>query len=81
VGEALFWGAAASSSLVVGGLLALRIPISSLLLGLIMAFGTGVLISAVTYELVEEAFETTAGSGSVGLASRVAASPSSRAIS
>jgi zinc transporter, ZIP family len=67
LGEALFWGAAGSSSLVLGGLLALRMRIAPLLLGLIMAFGSGVLISAVAYELVEEAFETAAGSGGVAL--------------
>jgi zinc transporter, ZIP family len=67
VGEALFWGAAASSSLVVGGLVALRVRIGTLWLGLIMAFGSGVLISAVAYELVQEAFETAPGSGGVAL--------------
>jgi ZIP family zinc transporter len=36
-------------------------------LGLVMAFGAGVLISAVAYELVQEAFETSAGSGGVAL--------------
>ena len=67
MGEALLWGAAASSSLVAGGLVALRVRIGNLLLGLIMAFGSGVLISAVAYELVEEAFNTAAGSGGVAL--------------
>jgi zinc transporter, ZIP family len=65
VGEALLWGALASSSLLVGGALALRVRIHAQLLGLIMAFGAGVLISAVAYELVQEAFETSAGSGGV----------------
>jgi zinc transporter, ZIP family len=37
------------------------------MLGLIMAFGAGVLISAVAYELVAEAFDTAAGSGSLAL--------------
>ena len=32
-----------------------------------MAFGAGVLISAVAYELVHEAFETSAGDGGVAL--------------
>jgi ZIP family zinc transporter len=64
--EALFWGLVASSSLIVGGVLALRLPIASRTLGLVMAFGAGVLISAVAFELVEEAFETSAGSGGVG---------------
>ena len=60
---ALFWGLVAGSSLVLGGLLALRVRISTRLLGLIMAFGSGVLISAVAYELVLEAFETSSGEG------------------
>jgi zinc transporter, ZIP family len=54
--EALVWGLVASSSLLIGGVLALRIPISRLALGLVLAFGAGVLISAVAFELVEEAF-------------------------
>ena len=55
--ESLAWGLVASSSLLIGGLLALRLSISRLALGLVMAFGAGVLISAVAFELVEEAFE------------------------
>jgi len=64
---AFLWGLFASSSLVVGGALALLLPIRERLLGLIMAFGAGVLISAVAYELVAEAFETSAGNGSLAL--------------
>jgi ZIP family zinc transporter len=56
--EALGWGLLASSSLLLGGLIALRRPVNRLILGLVMAFGAGVLISAVAFELVEEAFET-----------------------
>jgi zinc transporter, ZIP family len=48
-------------------LLALVLPIGERLLGWIMAFGAGVLISAVAYELVAEAFDTSAGSGSLAL--------------
>jgi ZIP family zinc transporter len=59
------WGLFAGSSLILGGLLALMFPIRERLLGLIMAFGAGVLISAVAFELVAEAFETAAGSGSL----------------
>ena len=65
--EALAWGLSAGSSLILGGLLALVLPIRERVLGLIMAFGAGVLISAVAYELVAEAFETAAGSGSLAL--------------
>lgn len=61
------WGIVAASSLVVGGALALVLPIGRRTLGLVMAFGTGVLISAVAYELVLQAFETSAGEGGVGL--------------
>lgn len=64
---AFVWGLAAGSSLIVGGWLALRFTIPQKVLGLIMAFGAGVLISAVAYELVEEAFVTSAGSGGVAL--------------
>ena len=64
---ALGWGLFAGSSLVLGGAVALVLPIRERLLGVIMAFGAGVLISAVAYELVAEAFETAAGSGSLAL--------------
>jgi zinc transporter, ZIP family len=67
VAEAFAWGALASTSLIVGGLIALRVPVSNRMLGWIMAFGAGVLISAVAYELVGEAFDTSDGSGGVAL--------------
>jgi zinc transporter, ZIP family len=58
MGEALFWGLVAGSSLIVGGAFALRFDISRRRLGLVMGFGSGVLISAVAYELALEAFQT-----------------------
>ena len=64
---ALLWGLFAASSLIVGGAIALTFRVSERMLGLIMAFGAGVLISAVAYELVAEAFDTAAGSGSLAL--------------
>jgi ZIP family zinc transporter len=67
VAEAFAWGAFASTSLIVGGLIALRVRVSNLVLGLILAFGAGVLISAVAYELVGEAFDTSKGAGGVAL--------------
>jgi zinc transporter, ZIP family len=67
VSGALFWGLLAGSSLILGGALALLVPIRERPLGLIMAFGAGVLISAVAYELVAEAYETDAGNGSLAL--------------
>jgi len=49
------WGAIAAASLIVGALIALVRTVPNRPLGLIMAFGSGVLISSVAYELVEEA--------------------------
>jgi len=67
MGEAFLWGAVAGASLVIGGIVALRAPITRRHVGLIMAFGAGVLLSAVAYELVQEAFETSAGDGGIAL--------------
>ena len=55
--EAFAWGPLAASSLVLGGLIALSFRVGSRLLGLVLAFGAGVLLSAVAYELVEEAYD------------------------
>jgi zinc transporter, ZIP family len=71
MGAAFGWGLLAASSLLIGGLLVLRVRIGDRALGLIMAFGAGVLISAVAYELVDEAFTT--GKGAGGVASGLAA--------
>jgi zinc transporter, ZIP family len=49
------WGAIAASSLVIGALIAIFRPVHRRPLGVIMAFGAGVLLSSVAYELVEEA--------------------------
>jgi len=65
--EAFLWGFLSASSLLLGGLVALRFRVGSRLLGLVMAFGAGVLISAVAYELVDEAFTTSAWSGGIPL--------------
>ena len=65
--EAFLWGTVAGASLVIGGVVALRVSLTRRILGLIMAFGAGVLVSAVAYELVQEAFETSAGDGGVAL--------------
>jgi ZIP family zinc transporter len=56
--EAFLWGLAAASTLLVGALLTeVRVP-AKRTLGLVMGFGSGVLLSAVAYELVEEAIDT-----------------------
>ena len=51
---ALGWGALAASSLVAGALLAFARPWSSRQVGVVLAFGAGALISAVSFELAEE---------------------------
>jgi len=51
---ALLWGAVAASSLVIGGVLALLRDWSPRLVGLVLAFGAGALISAVSFDLFEE---------------------------
>ena len=52
--EALGWGALSASSLVLGVLIAFARPWRPALIGLVLAFGAGALISAVSFELAEE---------------------------
>jgi ZIP family zinc transporter len=59
------WGILAASSLVIGAVLALRFRISVRVIGLIMGFGAGVLISAVAFDLIEEALGKASGNGAV----------------
>jgi ZIP family zinc transporter len=59
--EALVWGLVAGSSLLMGTAITLVRPASSRVLGAVMAFGAGALLSAVAYELVEEALTTYEG--------------------
>lgn len=55
--EAAGWGLLGASSLLIGAVLALTLRIPSRLIGLILGFGAGTLISAVAFELTEEAFQ------------------------
>ena len=52
--EALLWGAIAASSLVIGGVLGLLRDWPQRLVGCVLAFGAGALISAVSFDLFEE---------------------------
>jgi zinc transporter, ZIP family len=64
--EAALWGLVAGSSLVLGALVAVTLRPSKGVIGAIMAFGSGVLISAAAYELVDdEAFAAADNSGRV----------------
>ena len=49
------WGLVGGASLLIGALLGLALDVSQRAIGLIMAFGSGVLISALAFELTEEA--------------------------
>jgi len=57
------WGVLAGSSLVIGSVIALLFRIPLRVIGLIMGFGAGVLISAVAFDLVDEAAEKSIGQG------------------
>jgi zinc transporter, ZIP family len=61
--NAFFWGLLATSSLVIGGIIASRFTLSKKALGIIMAFGAGTLISAISYELIFEAVKLAKGTG------------------
>ncbi|WP_454042431.1 ZIP family metal transporter [Cellulosimicrobium sp. Marseille-Q8652] len=59
--EGFWWGLLASSSLLVGAAVVLWRPPGQRAVGLVMAFGAGVLISAVAYDLVEDASRSVSG--------------------
>ncbi|MGG3806492.1 ZIP family metal transporter [Metabacillus fastidiosus] len=52
--NAAMWGAVSGSAVLLGALAAMFLPIKKRIIGFIMAFGTGVLIGAATYELLGE---------------------------
>jgi zinc transporter, ZIP family len=54
--ESLLWGFIASIPLVIGCTVALFVSLPKSIIAAIMAFGSGVLVAALTFSLVEEAF-------------------------
>ncbi len=56
--EAACWGLAGASMLLLGAVLAVRLPWTRRAIGLVAGFGAGALISAVTLDLTVTAFET-----------------------
>lgn len=62
---ALGWGTLAASSLVIGAVVALLFRISLRAVGLILGFGAGVLISAVAFDLIQEAADMSSGNTAV----------------
>lgn len=68
VAEAAFWGLVGASALVVGAEVAFAFDLSNKLIGLIMAFGVGALIAAISFELVVPSLQTaTTAQVSLGL--------------
>jgi zinc transporter, ZIP family len=65
MGAALGWGALAASSLVIGALLGLAREWPQAMVGGVLAFGAGALISAVSFDLVEEG-AALGGPGTIG---------------
>lgn len=57
--NSFLWAALAAASLLIGAIFALSFKMSNKVIGLIMAFGVGVLVSAISFELVDEAFNST----------------------
>jgi ZIP family zinc transporter len=67
VAEAGFWGFVAASSLIVGAFVAMSGRLSSRALALLIGFGSGALISALAYDLIEEAVDVSATGLSVAI--------------
>jgi zinc transporter, ZIP family len=59
--SALLWGAVAASSLVIGAVLGVIRRWDNRLIGAVLGFGAGALISSVSFELVEEGLATAGG--------------------
>lgn len=51
-----FWGLVAGGALVIGAMIAFFIKVPTRLIAAIMAFGSGVLISALSFDLMDEAY-------------------------
>ncbi|MDP9467430.1 MAG: ZIP family zinc transporter, partial [Chloroflexota bacterium] len=68
--EAGLWGLAGASALVIGALLGLSGRVPRQVVALALAFGAGALISALAFDLTEEAF---AGGGTLPVAAGLAA--------
>lgn len=64
--QALFWGAVSGGALVVGAAVGFLVQVPKAVVAAVMAFGSGVLISALSFELMEEAFQE-AGTGAAAV--------------
>jgi ZIP family zinc transporter len=55
--EATLWGLISGSALIIGALLAYFVKVPKKLIAFVMAFGSGVLISALAFNLMDEAYK------------------------
>jgi len=56
--EAFGWGALGASALLIGALIAYQLVPSRVVIAVVMALGSGLLIGSVSFELIEDALET-----------------------
>jgi zinc transporter, ZIP family len=69
MGEAFFWGLVGGSSLLIGAVLGVVLKERPRLTGVVLAFGAGTLVSALTFELTRDAYRIGgADAVSIGLA-------------
>jgi zinc transporter, ZIP family len=64
--EAAFWGFVGGFALLIGAGIALVATVPGRVVGAIMAFGAGVLISAATFDLTQDAFDTGGADAAAG---------------
>ena len=65
MGEAFAWGAFGGAALILGAAAGIWLHLGTRVVGIVMAVGAGVLLSAVAFDLVEQAADTTGGESTV----------------
>ncbi len=63
--QAGFWGFVGGVALLIGAAAGIWLPTSKRVIGVVMAFGSGVLVSALTFELTGEAYDRAGGVSTV----------------
>ncbi|MGN6611213.1 MAG: ZIP family metal transporter [Angustibacter sp.] len=63
--SAAWWGFVGGAALLIGALLGIYLRASNRVVGIVMAFGAGVLISALAFELTSEAYDQSGGTAVV----------------
>ncbi|WP_270889520.1 ZIP family metal transporter [Pedococcus sp. 5OH_020] len=63
--QAGFWGFVGGAALLIGAAAGIWLPTSKRVIGWVMAFGSGVLVSALTFELTREAYDRAGGVATV----------------